>query len=310
MRVSDAYGAVAELAASQHGAFTRSQAAAIGITSRDLAAVQRAGWARPTGPEVFVLRWYPATFEQRVKAATLLRKGGPVASHRTAAALHHLDGFKPSVVELTVVTGQAFRQTGVVVHEAYELDACDITQVDGIPVTTIARTLADLGSVVDEDAVLQALDDARRRRVSLRWMRSTALRLHRPGQHGTSVLLGLLDHAELDTVVPDSWFERLVERCLHSPLLPPLERQYVVRDGRGRFLARVDLAFPTLKLAVEAHSRRYHQGRGPEAGDEARDHRLAANGWEVLYVGWQAHRHPDELLELVLRSAAHRPRST
>ncbi len=88
--------------------------------------------------------------------------------------------------------------------------------------------------------------------------------------------------------MPDSWFERMVETCLVTHGLSGLQRQHEIRDGAGAFVARVDLAFPAVKLAVEAHSRQFHFGSRAEAFDQRRDNRLAALGWEVIYVGWQA----------------------
>jgi very-short-patch-repair endonuclease len=113
----------------------------------------------------------------------------------------------------------------------------------------------------------------------------------------------LLDEAEHGGVVPDAWFERLLERCVRSPQLPALHRQHVVRDGIGRFVARLDAAMPDIRLGLEAHSRRFHMGSRAEASDEGRDLRLAALGWEVLYVGWQRTKEPAALLEVVLAVA-------
>jgi very-short-patch-repair endonuclease len=142
--------------------------------------------------------------------------------------------------------------------------------------------------------------------VSLRWIEETAERLHRPGQAGTGILLLLLREAQKEPAVRGSWFEKLVERCLRAPDLPPLARQHAVRDADGRLAGILDLAFPTLRLGVEAHSRQFHFGRASEHADEDRDHRLARCGWEVLYVGWQGARRPAEVLALVRETAAQR----
>ena len=55
-----------------------------------------------------------------------------------------------------------------------------------IPCTNIARTLCDLGAVVSQDKVEQALDDALRRGVSERWIRETLGSGRPPGaeRHG------------------------------------------------------------------------------------------------------------------------------
>jgi hypothetical protein len=127
-----------------------------------------------------------------------------------------------------------------------------------------------------------------------------------PAKAGTGTLLRLLDLAERDRAVPDSWLERLVEHLVVQPGLPAFERQHVVRDERGGFVARVDGAFPTIRLGIEAHSRRFHFGAGPEARDEDRDLRLAALGWELLYLGWQHTRRPVEAAALVATAARER----
>ena len=119
-------------------------------------------------------------------------------------------------------------------HHVAAIDRRDVVTVDGIRTTGLARTLADLGSVVDPTAVRRALTDARRRRTSLGWLRDTAERLHRPGQAGTGTLLRSLDATPLEGRVPGSWFEELVAMCLHDPGLPPAVPQYEIRDTGGR----------------------------------------------------------------------------
>ena len=74
-----------------------------------------------------------------------------------------------------------------VVHQVIALPRSDLIVVEGIATTGLARTLADLGSVVERDDVERALDHFQRRGYSLRWARETAERLHRPGQRGTGV---------------------------------------------------------------------------------------------------------------------------
>jgi hypothetical protein len=206
--------------------------------------------------------------------------------------------------EVSVPPG-GWARTGIV-HRVAALDRRDITVVDGIVVTTVARTLADLGSVVPVAMVRQALDDAWRRGISIGWLRDTAVRLHRPGQRGTGVLLALLDEASREGGVPESWLERLVERLVMVDGMPPLVRQHVIRDEGGRFVARVDLAAPAIRLAIEAHSRRFHFGTGPQSRDEDRDLRLAALGWEVRYLGYQHTRRADDVVPLVLGAVKHR----
>lgn len=294
------------LAASQHWLLTRRQAADEGLSWHALDSRIRRGILDEPVAGVLRVRAAPPTDAQAVRLATLAGGGHAVASHRAAAALHHLDGFGPGLIEVSVPRPRRLELPRVVVHHVQAPPPEDLTVIGGIPVTGLARTLCDLGTVVNAHAVERALDDARRRGTSLRWLRETAERLHRPGQAGTKTLLLLLDTAEQDRGVRGSWFEKLVEECLRSPDLPPLVRQHRVHDATGALAGILDLAFPTIRLGVEAHSRQFHFGRDAEQRDEDRDHRLARCGWEVLYVGWQLAKRPKDVLALVRDTARHR----
>ncbi len=303
----DVERALAAAMATQDGLVTRAVAYRIGLNRRTVATRLRAGVLDEPAPGVLRSAAVAPTWRQQLRLATLVGAGRGVASHRAAAALHRLDGYEPTIVEASVSRPLHLRLPGAVTHEVSRLEPGDLLAVDGIPCTGLARTLADLGSVVPPDAVERALDDARRRGINRRWLRDTAIRLHRPGQAGTGVLLALLDQADADPAVRGSWFEKLVEDCLISAELPPLFRQHWVYDERRRLVAILDLGFPRIKLGVEAHSRKFHFGRVAELRDEDRDHRLARLGWEVLYVGWQGTKRPQAVLELVIETARHRP---
>lgn len=299
MPVHDADRAVAELAASQHGALARTQAAECGLTPRMIRSRIAAGVFHERFPGVVTIAGSPPTWRQDLKAATLTRPGAVAAAGLAAYALHGLDGSEEGVLEVQTPRCHRVRLPGVVVRRTTEFTSADLHAIDGIPVTSLARTLCDLGSVVGIDVVERALDDARRRGVSLRWLGDTAERLHRPGNSGTAALLKLLADIKPHQRVRDSWFEALVEGCLKSPVLPPLVRQHEVYDSAGVFIGRLDLAFPDVRLGVEAHSRKHHFGRQAERIDERRDLLLAALGWEVLYIGWQDTRTPIEVLTTI-----------
>jgi hypothetical protein len=235
----------------------------------------------------------------------------PKVSHRAAAQAHGLDGCNDDVLEVAIHRSHKFRPISgmdVVVHVlAAEIPACDLVRIHGLWTTGLARTLAELGSVVSEDRLWRALIGARRiHRVSPTWLQQTAIRLHRPGQAGSGALLRALDRWASEGTLPDTWFEELIERLLRDPRIPPLVRQYEIRDASGRFVARPDLAIPSLRLGIEAHSRQFHFE--PERGeaDEDRDLRAGAVGWELVYLGWYAQRRPAEIVELIAQLCARR----
>ena len=306
----DAVGAVAELAASQHRAFTRRQAAELKFNHRRIAAAKRHGWLVEPYPGVLVIVGSAAGWHQRLMAATLADGGHAVASHRAAARLHGLDGFvECDVVELSVTNEHRWRRTDeVVAHHVAALDAADVVTVDGIRCTGLARTLADLGAVVDPLLVRRALTDARRRGTSLRWIQLTADRVHRPGPSGTGVLLGLLATIPFEGRVPDTWFEELVALCLDDPAMPPIELQYPIRDDTGHVVAKTDIGIPSVKLGLEAHSRQFHFGPDAEPLDEQRDLAAGICGWDLQYLGWYATRRPKDVVTVVKQLIAARRR--
>jgi hypothetical protein len=86
-----------------------------------------------------------------------------VASHRAAACLFDLDGFAPRMVEVTVRRWKRRVNESIRVHESTDLADAHCSERRGIPVTTIERTLIDLGAVVPRIRVEQAFDDALQR---------------------------------------------------------------------------------------------------------------------------------------------------
>jgi very-short-patch-repair endonuclease len=109
--------------------------------------------------------------------------------------------------------------------------------------------------------------------------------------------------------VRDSWFERLLEECSRSPLLPPVSAQHELRDGAGRVVARFDLAFPQVRLAIEAHSRAFHTGSQREAADERRDIQASLAGWDVQYFGYRdATERPEQTRRTIELLVAQRAR--
>ncbi len=296
---NDAFGAVSDLLALQHGCISRSQANPH-LTARDLRNMVRDDVLVVPFPNVFVLRAAPPSDRQTLMAATLAG-GGSVASHGAAAWLHGLDGFDSLDLEVTVVRPRHIHPPGVRVHQVSTLPPSDLTVVYGIPCTGLARTLVDLVCVRPLAYVERALDDVvRRRGGSLRWITETAQRLHRPGQRGTSTLLEIISTTDPDRVRA-SWFEALIELIVDVDDLPAVFRQFVLEDASAQHVARFDLAMPSIKLAIEAHSRRFHFGRAAEQRDEDRDLAVGALGWDVMYLGWQHTKAPAETLGLVRR---------
>ena len=296
---------MAEFAATRHGVVVRSLAASFGMTPYDIRVAKQRGWLTEPIRGVLVMPGHPPTWEQKLAIVIASSTAHPVVSNGASARLFGLDGFSTAPGEIMLQRPGRINPIaahGIIVHQTAVLDSVDRYERDGLPCTGLARTLADLGSNESADRVWRALISARRlHRVNPLWLQQTAVRLHRPGQSGTGVLLTALRRWGSEGTLPDSWFEELVRRLLDHPAIPPLQSQFVLNDESGKFVARLDLAIPAARLGIEAHSRAFHFGPIREAADEDRDLRVATIGWELLYLGWYAQRRPAEVVEIIAR---------
>lgn len=78
-----------------------------------------------------------------------------------------------------------------------------------------------------------------------------------------------------------------------------LSVRFVIEDQAGNFVARVDFAYPDLKI-IECDRKKHHFGRGDWERDVERRSRLAALGWLVIHVSWDMLvNRPDELEALI-----------
>ncbi len=308
--------ALLRYAATQHGVISAAEAANFDVSRAQLRSGTRRGdWLTPHSG-VLISAAAPATWMQRCMVAT--QRTGGLISHRAAARLHGLDGFHGSesgtrgsssssgrgvgesaLIELTVPDSRSRAVGDFLIHRTCVLAPEDCTVTAGIAVTSIARTLVDLGAVVSDDRVEQALDDAIRRGYSLRWITETLDRVDRPGPSGCASLRRVLARPDRQGPIPDSMFERSMERMAVAGGMPQPERQFRVYDGLGSthgglgiLVAQLDAAWPAAKLGVEAHSARWHDGNRRGRADQRRDNRLAGLGWELLYLSWWDLQHP------------------
>lgn len=272
----------------------------MGIDSRRIKTALRENRIIAFNEQILGLAGFPSSVYRDARVATWLSSGA-AASHRTAAALFGFEGIPCGHLDISVPLTRRLRVPAamkVTVHYTSQLDKRDFVTIAGIPCTSKARTLADLGSVVTRDSLLQALIGAHREGLSLHALRGAAQRLHRPGQQGTRVLLDHLDAFERAGAAPESWFEEVVRRIIDHPGLPRLVSQYELRHD-GQVVARFDHAFPDARVAVESHSKRFHFGPVRQAVDEDRDLRVQRLGWVVVYLGWHATRRPSEVVDIL-----------
>ncbi|MGH9128771.1 MAG: DUF559 domain-containing protein [Acidimicrobiales bacterium] len=274
------------LALRQHGLLLASQARERQVPTHQLA---RSGhWTRVRG-SLYRLTAYPTSWRQDLMAAVLVGGPGALASHRAAARLHGLDGVYSELVEVTVATAGNHRNLpGVVVHRSAPVDRTDRDRTDGFPVTTVTRTLIDLGAVVDPEVVESALESAlRANRTSLQLLHRRLEAVGGRGKPGTASLRRVLA-ARLCLPPTGSELEtRFVQLCRRARIPDPA-RQASVAIGAGR-TARVDFAWPDRRVLVELDGFPWHGTPAGYRSDMRRQNAivLARPGWTVLRFGWR-----------------------
>lgn len=152
-----------ELAEGQGGYFSASQARDLGF-GRDLVSYHsKQGNFLRAARGIYRLRRFPASsFEDLIVAC--LRAGPKAAvSHETALAVYGLSDLMPAQIHLIVPRTKSRRLKGLKLHR-HRLGEGDVTQRDGVHVTTPIRTLLDVAaSGVSEDQVAQAVREALQR---------------------------------------------------------------------------------------------------------------------------------------------------
>jgi len=152
-------------------------------------------------------------------------------------------------------------------------------------VTRPARTLLDLAAV-EPELVERALDDALVR--GLTTLGSVVRMLDRAGGHGragTAVMRELVAARSAGQSPTDSPLEDRLVGILRRHGLPEPVRQHEVGFADGT-RARIDLAYPEVRVGIEADGRIWHSGRVDFSRDRRRANRLAAVGWTLLRYGW------------------------
>ncbi len=225
----------------------------------------------------------PVTWRGALLAACWAGGTRAVASHRSAAALWDLPGKRRQPTEITCPRWRRARHDDVFVHESLALSERDQSVVDGIPVTTVPRTIFDLCTVCSPFTVDLAIDSALRRDLTtVDDLLALLRRLGKRGRRGTKKFRKLLEDRDATYVPTESERELMLIRVLREHGLPEPVRQFSIYDKQRNFLGRADLAYPELRIAMEYDSYQHHTGKAAIVRDNRRRNRMVGIGWRVL----------------------------
>ena len=232
---------------------------------------------------VYVLGPQPLTRHGRWLAA-VMAKAPAALSHGSAAALWGLSGDRRHI-DVTASHGRrGLNDSGIRLHVA-QLRRDEWGLREGIPVTTVARTLFDLAEVVKPPQLESAWDEAGRLHllrvkqiatICDRWPTRPACRRIEP-----LLSARLLHESERRRSPLEDRFAAFV----HAHHLPPPQTNVLV-DGD-----EVDCLWPTTRLIVELDSWEFHHDRAAFEKDRDRDAEHLLLGYKTIRV---THRRLDE----------------
>jgi hypothetical protein len=289
------------LIATQGGVFRRSQAIAAGFTRRDVDGLLR------TGSWSLVERGIYSTAD--VLAAHQLRTGGhhlsacaarrlvlgkeSVVSHESAAILLGIPLLDPleGPVRLTVRCPGTATRGQVRGRYVAAVPAQHGTMIEGIPVTTAARTVVDLSRALTLDAALVSTDGALR--MGLDRLDLIDVLADCGGWPG-------IGQARAATLMATRWSESALESLamlwFRRQRLPLPEQQLTVRGADGRWLARVDFVWREHRTVCELDGRKKYVGENPAEvrrreralwDEKLREDRIRDTGLEVVRGYWR-----------------------
>lgn len=267
---------VARIAAAQHGAISIVQLHFAGLSKTAVQKRCRSGRLHSLHRGVYAVGHIAPSNERRWMAAMLALRGdvigtGAVLSHRSAAELWGLlpTGDGPVDVSLPSRNGRGTR-LGIRIHRPMSLATAEMTRLRGIPVTSAARTLADLRRAVPAGELRRAIRQAD--------------------------FLGLSTGSDVMSDRTRSELERrFLWLCRRHRLPTPAVN---MRVGA----LTVDFCWVEEKLVVETDGYRSHRGRAAFEDDRARDLTLRALGYEVQRLSYRQVFDEAERVAAVLRA--------
>jgi predicted transcriptional regulator of viral defense system len=277
---------IAELAEAQHAVVALSQLVSLGLGARAVSHRVQRGMLHRVHRGVYAVGHPLLTREGRWMAAILACGPHAVLSHRSAASLWGLRPNARTAIDVTVPSRAGRTRDGIDVHRGSGIDANDVAGVEGIPTTSVARTLLDLAEVVNARTLERAIDQAEVRRLLDMRAIDDVLARGGGGRRGAAALRGVLAELRLGTTLTRSELEeRLLAICREAALPRPDVNAWIPYPGGGG--AEADFLWREQQLVVEVDGRDVHTTRRAFEHDRRRDQRLMLAGWRVVRFTWR-----------------------
>ena len=284
-----------DLAERQDGVVSLEQAHVHGVTMGQIAWRRTSGRYRRCRRGVVRIAGVPPSWRQAVRMAALAA-GHPVAvSHASAVRVYGLELPTPvhrrwsrdgTFIELAAPLLRHIRLDGVRGHRTGTWAAGDIVVHAGMPVTSPVRTVVDLSSRLGVDGTGRLVDDMLRRRLlTIGELRARITEL-RPAPGRSMRVLRAVVAARDETYEPgESTLEARIRRVIRRKRFPAPVGQHWVRDGG--FAARLDFAYPDVKVYLEGDGFGFHRFASDLDRDVRRRNGLVERGWIGLHFTWR-----------------------
>jgi very-short-patch-repair endonuclease len=285
----------------QHGVLGRGQAYDAGFNEQSLRRLVGQGRLCQVAANAFVFPGSPETWHRRLMAGMLDLGDNAFVSFRSAAVLLGYDSFHPGPLEYSMLESTHVHRRGLVVHRTKTLPLIDRTRLGGFRLTSGARTIIDLASVVTREQLADALDSSLRDGFASEIHLLGRLReLRGPGRGGPPLLDEVLSRRPMGGPMASKLERTFVELVRSAGL--PLPRTQVVQDVGGGFIVRVDCFFRD-SLVVELIGHYWHLTRSQQNRDAVRRAKLEASGRHVIeftsdHVFWE----PSYVLDIMVRA--------
>jgi hypothetical protein len=271
---------IAALATRQHGFVAHWQLSALGLGDDAIHYRVRAGRLHPVHIGVYAVGHRKLTRSGRWMAAVLACGPEALLSHWDAAGLWQLLGRNGSLIHVTTPRNHKYVRSGnVKVHRPRVIHADDRSETDGIPVTSVAKTLIDLAPFAHKDTLARAWDEGARLELFTH-DDIVAVRARSRGKRGLAKIDALIaDRRPLPPVTRSTLEIMFVEFCQRYGLPAPAMNTWI-----GKY--EVDAAWHDELVAVELDSR-YHDNEGSFERDPIRDADLQVARYRILRITYR-----------------------
>jgi hypothetical protein len=270
---------------------------------------------------LYIHAGFPDNWKQRLWLEVLAAGDSVAVSTNAASALHGFRRSRPGSIEVQTSEGGSHRPLFGAIHETFWMPPSHIVHIDGLPVTSVARTIFDLAGQPKHPLAFRS-ELLRAHHVKrMTWLVNHAIRDHgmrmldldrvlastgRRGKPGTAIIRDVVADLGVDYAPSASELQDLFAEVLDAHDVPRPDEEIDLGTS-DRWVGRVDFVWRRERLIVEVDGGQ-HRAPLDRRSDRARDAALGGDGWVVVRVTrWDLVNEPEKVvatIRLALAAAA------